>query len=226
MCFIKTNKTLCSIMIEKGKKRKNMVTKQDILDETYLLFAEKGYYLSMSDIAKQVGLKVPSIYSHFQSKDEIIYCVMENKISTYYTTLLDEIKQSLQSDVSTEKRLRQICFSVSDYFSNQQTLRFWKNISLIYHEELRVKCRELVKRQDELLFELLRSIFEIGSKKCEITVKEESVEGGVLLFWTMMQGILDMILIQGGMHMSYDTQIPKIWQAYWDGLVNNKIVCK
>jgi len=55
----------------------NMSKKDEIIDATSELFAEKGYELSMSDIAARVGIKTPSLYSHFESKDEIIGIVLE-----------------------------------------------------------------------------------------------------------------------------------------------------
>jgi len=193
-----------------------MVKKQDILDATYKLFAQKGYYLSMADIAGQVGLKVPSIYSHFQSKDEIIFVVMESRINSYYEHLENEITRLINEDLSSEEKLKTICFSVSKYFTNTETIRFWKNISLIYHEDLRLKCRDLVKSQDEKIFRLLQQIYDEGSIKGEL--KEEYKEGVVLLFWTMMQGILDTILVQGGMSQEFNVYLSMIWKAYWNGI--------
>jgi len=193
-----------------------MVKKQDILDATYKLFAQKGYYLSMADIAGEVGLKVPSIYSHFQSKDEIIFVVMESRINSYYEHLENEITRLINEDLSSEEKLKTICFSVSKYFTNTETIRFWKNISLIYHEDLRLKCRDLVKSQDEKIFRLLQQIYDEGSIKGEL--KEEYKEGVVLLFWTMMQGILDTILVQGGMSQEFNVYLSMIWKAYWNGI--------
>jgi len=197
-----------------------MVKKQDILDATYKLFAQKGYYLSMADIAGQVGLKVPSIYSHFQSKDEIIFVVMESRINSYYEHLENEITRLINEDLSSEEKLKTICFSVSKYFTNTETIRFWKNISLIYHEDLRLKCRDLVKSQDEKIFRLLQQIYDEGSIKGELKeeYKEEYKEGVVLLFWTMMQGILDTILVQGGMSQEFNVYLSMIWKAYWNGI--------
>jgi len=197
-----------------------MVKKQDILDATYKLFAQKGYYLSMADIAGEVGLKVPSIYSHFQSKDEIIFVVMESRINSYYEHLENEITRLINEDLSSEEKLKTICFSVSKYFTNTETIRFWKNISLIYHEDLRLKCRDLVKSQDEKIFRLLQQIYDEGSIKGELKeeYKEEYKEGVVLLFWTMMQGILDTILVQGGMSQEFNVYLSMIWKAYWNGI--------
>jgi AcrR family transcriptional regulator len=40
--------------------------KEEIIKAAAELFSQKGYHLSISDIAKKVNIKPPSIYSHFQ----------------------------------------------------------------------------------------------------------------------------------------------------------------
>lgn len=50
-----------------------MTTKEKILMATLELAAEKGLgAVSLSQIAKKVGIQKPSLYNHFSSKDEII----------------------------------------------------------------------------------------------------------------------------------------------------------
>lgn len=51
----------------------NLDKKEEILETMSELFAQKGYNTSMSDISKKVGIKVQSTYSHYESKDQIVY---------------------------------------------------------------------------------------------------------------------------------------------------------
>ncbi len=49
-----------------------MTTKQKILIEALTLFSEKGYSaVYVGDIADAVGIKAPSLYKHYKSKQEI-----------------------------------------------------------------------------------------------------------------------------------------------------------
>lgn len=51
-----------------------MSRKEDIIYATLELAAEKGMKgVSMSQIADKVGIKAPSLYNHFKSKEEIIH---------------------------------------------------------------------------------------------------------------------------------------------------------
>ena len=57
-----------------------MTTKDKILNAMTDLFSDKGYATSMSDVAGEVGIKVPSIYNHFSGKDEIILECVKREI--------------------------------------------------------------------------------------------------------------------------------------------------
>lgn len=55
-----------------------MTTKQRILDEALTLFSEKGYSaVYVGDIAEAVGIKPPSLYKHFKSKQDIFSGILE-----------------------------------------------------------------------------------------------------------------------------------------------------
>lgn len=55
-----------------------MTTKQKILEEALTLFAEKGYgAVYVGDIAKAVGIKAPSLYKHYRSKQDIFDSCVE-----------------------------------------------------------------------------------------------------------------------------------------------------
>ena len=55
-----------------------MTTKQKILNEALTLFSEKGYRaVYVGDIADAVGIKAPSLYKHYKSKQEIFDSCVE-----------------------------------------------------------------------------------------------------------------------------------------------------
>lgn len=66
-----------------------MSTKQRILDEALTLFAEKGYAnVFVGQIAEAVGIKAPSLYKHFKSKQDI------------FNAILDEMKKRYEEQAS------------------------------------------------------------------------------------------------------------------------------
>ncbi len=61
-----------------------MNTKKRILDEALTLFSEKGYAnVFVADIAKAVGIKAPSLYKHYKSKQDIFNAILDEMKSSY-----------------------------------------------------------------------------------------------------------------------------------------------
>ena len=59
-------------------------TKQRILDKALELFSTQGYdAVSVGEIAKAVGIKAPSLYNHFPSKQAIFDAIMEFTAAQY-----------------------------------------------------------------------------------------------------------------------------------------------
>ena len=59
-------------------------TKQRILDKALELFSTQGYdSVSVGEIAKAVGIKAPSLYNHFPSKQAIFDAIMEATAAQY-----------------------------------------------------------------------------------------------------------------------------------------------
>ena len=55
-----------------------MNTKHRILDEALTLFSEKGYAnVFVAEIAERVGIKAPSLYKHYKSKQAIFDAIIE-----------------------------------------------------------------------------------------------------------------------------------------------------
>lgn len=61
-----------------------MTTKEKILAEALSLFAEKSYSdVYVGDIAAAVGIKAPSLYKHFKSKQDIFSAILQQLTQAY-----------------------------------------------------------------------------------------------------------------------------------------------
>ena len=77
-------------------------TKQRILDQALELFSAKGYdSVSVGEIAKAVGIKAPSLYNHFPSKQAIFDAIVESTAVQYEadTDKIDIHVQNVQKDI-------------------------------------------------------------------------------------------------------------------------------
>lgn len=191
-----------------------MDKKEEIIEIMTELFAEKGYNASMADIAKKVGIKVQSIYSHYESKDQIICMVLDREINTrfkFFETTILETK-----NINSEKALKKIYLSIIDYFNDYQKLKFWRNISLIQNDLLRIKCRDKIRSYEQENGKKMFIIFEKGVEHGEI--KNVNLEGMINLYIAMIQGILDGMLLYYGYTLDMHAYAMKTWDAYWEGI--------
>lgn len=76
-------------------KREN--TKQKIIETALTLFSERGYdAVSVGEIAEAVGIKVPSLYNHYPSKEAIFDAIVE-------TTALQYEKDTGRIDIHVQR---------------------------------------------------------------------------------------------------------------------------
>lgn len=189
--------------------------KEQILEAMYEIFAEKGYNASMSEISKKVGIKPQSLYSHFESKDQIISLTLEKEMKSKFDILATELKKATDAKTS-EEGLKLMFFSIYNYFKEYSKLRFWRNISLINNESLRLMCRDKIRLNEEKNIRKFELIFRKGIESGEI--KNMDVEGMINLYMAMIQGMLDGVLLYYNSSLDLDDYARKIWNAYWEGI--------
>ena len=123
-------------------------TKQRILEKSLELFASKGYdAVSVGEIAKAVGVKAPSLYNHFASKQAIFDAIVEST-AAHYEKDTDEISIHVQdvkqdfalfahiSEDALVEKVRQIFFySLHDHtvsqFRQMMTLEQFRSPELV-----------------------------------------------------------------------------------------------
>lgn len=79
--------------------------KLEIVEAAGLLFSERGYdTTSMRDIAKRVGVKAGSLYSHIENKQELLYIIV-NGVSDRFLAAIEPL---VSSSEPAEERLREV----------------------------------------------------------------------------------------------------------------------
>ena len=105
-------------------------TKQRILDKALELFSAKGYdSVSVGEIAKAVGIKAPSLYNHFPSKQAIFDAIVESTAVQYEsdTDKIDIHVQDVQKDIpifakTTEDALFEKVRQIFEYSLHNETI--------------------------------------------------------------------------------------------------------
>jgi AcrR family transcriptional regulator len=77
-------------------------TREKLLDEAEILFAERGFYgTSINDVAAQLGLTKPGLLHHFPSKEKLYGAVLE-RASAF---LMERLEDKLASAGSPEEQV-------------------------------------------------------------------------------------------------------------------------
>ena len=190
-----------------------MDKKQEILRAAFELFSMRGYHLSLSDLARQAGIKTPSLYGHFESKDQLLEQMIHEEIHRYYRYLDEKIGQI--DHLSCKASLKIIFLFVMEYFSENERLRFWRMIPLIPNERLKSTCTSMITDHDHLYFQHMQKCFLKDISGGEIRARDS--ENALHLYLCMIQGVLDAMLL-------YPNDLDKndfaagIFDTYWEGI--------
>ena len=186
-----------------------MDTKKEIIMAMKEVFSEKGYMASMADVAKIVGIKVPSIYSHYKSKDEIIYFCIEDEIENfkrhYQASLIRD------SEASIESVLQHVFFQYILYFKDINKLRFWNNFDLIPNLELRQKGINMYSVFIADFLNVVKQLFHQAITSGEFDEKKTSDMD--LLYVVAIQGILRGMPKFEGIGLDTDLNYEKLWNV-------------
>ena len=114
-------------------------TKQKILNKALELFSSQGYdSVSVSEIAKAVGIKAPSLYNHFPSKQAIFDAIVESTAAQYEadTDRIDIHVQNAKQDIPvfaeiTEDNLFEKVSQIFEYSLHNETIRQFRRMMTI-----------------------------------------------------------------------------------------------
>jgi AcrR family transcriptional regulator len=90
--------------VAKGARtREGAGTRQAIYEAALDAFAENGYAgASLRDIARRVGIEVASLYNHIESKEELLYRIIENTSNE----MLYELRAAIEAAPPDDPRQR------------------------------------------------------------------------------------------------------------------------
>jgi AcrR family transcriptional regulator len=111
-------------------RRKGELTRERILDAAEALFAERGFDgTTLRDVAACVGLRNPSLYNHFESKESLYAAVLERDIGPLFRLLARYVEQG--RDASAAAAAEEVIASVMQVLTQRPALA-----RLVQHETL------------------------------------------------------------------------------------------
>ena len=154
-------------------------TKQKIIDMALELFAAHGYdAVSVGEIAKAVGIKAPSLYNHYPSKQAIFDAIVESTAKQYEsdTGKINIHVQNVAQDISiftgiTEDALFEKVRQIFVYSLHNETIRNFRRMMTIEQfrspELAALYSKRYVERMIDYHAGIFRALITVGEIPAE-----------------------------------------------------------
>lgn len=198
------------------------MTKEKIFDSAYKLFAIHGYEgTSLSQIANEVGIKKPSIYAHFKSKEEIFTTILEKNIRSltlYLNRIVNEVRGK-----DTETKLSYLLRQLLEYINDSQASRGFWSIVIFFPPSFLIKTiKSNLKILNDKLKIIMEDFIKEGIENKEI--KEDDISNIIYSFTCLIQGnfaIMQYDNMQSKKLFNYQ-RVEKSWEIFWNSIKNDK----
>ncbi|HOJ78349.1 MAG TPA: TetR/AcrR family transcriptional regulator [Bacillota bacterium] len=187
--------------------------KNEILNKALELFANQGYFgTSMDDIAKAVGIKKASLYSHYSGKESIFTAVFDNILADY--SLFINNLTAYNENIGCQEKLTAIFAGYIKNCQNNVKMAFWDRYYYYPPEYLKEYIQKMTYEIEMLLIEKITAIIELGIKNREIIDRE--AHDLALSFYYMMIGFSMAIKFYD--EQDIDKDIAKCITVFLDGI--------
>ncbi len=128
--------------------------RKKIIDAALLLFTQNGYHkTTISQIAKQAGVSKGLTYNYFDTKEELLFAIIDNASES-----IIEIAERLVSSSGYQTTLLNF---LDDYFhflkSNKDFLAL--QLGLLFQPDLKDLTRPLLAKRSGRLYKITRTMF-------------------------------------------------------------------
>jgi AcrR family transcriptional regulator len=188
-------------------------TRQAIIAAAARLFAEKGYEgMTMKEIAREVGIKAPSLYAFFESKEDILLHIYRNVMTEHFQLTVLGLGER---DKPIRAQLYDLLHAIMVFqLKEKLPIRIFMRLLLFPPEVFQIDLRgEFLKLEDREK-ELFSRMFRKGMESGEIRETDSDALAHYLLcvmdglFWEMQR--FDEETFWKRFHI--------VWEQFWDGI--------
>lgn len=193
------------------------MTADRIREVALSFFSQYGYKsTTLAMIAKEVGIKTPSLYAHFNSKKELFFeCLsyaLESDLSFFQRYLLN------QKTVPADQILYKLLVDYERWVSENATSMFCLRMLYLPPHYFADQLIQETNERIEKLRELLYPLFERASTEGQLTIGvNEAVEAYLCLF----DGLIIELLYTGSERFQY--RLKASWQVFSMGLFSRPL---
>ncbi|WP_085522315.1 TetR/AcrR family transcriptional regulator [Tuberibacillus sp. Marseille-P3662] len=172
-------------------------------------FAQNGYDgTSLSAIAADVGIKKPSIYAHFKSKEALFLSILNKTADREYQWMSHYL--SKEPYMNFRDRLYQLLQDLMDRYKHDDHLQFWLRVVFFPPAALYEQVMQRLYNYLDQCEQLITKIFE-REGLINVAPGEASIA---------FMGILDSLFVEllyGGPDRA-ERRVQASWKIFWRGI--------
>lgn len=163
------------------------MTRATILAEARTIFARRGYAeASLREIAEAVGIKTPSLYAHFSSK-EALYAEVYAAVSVDHTAYFDDLVRR-SAALEPLARLQHLLGGIEAYYRDRPDLaEFSLRAAVTEYGPGGEQLRQIFLDSESILADAVRQTYEDGVGAGAFTPGD--AEGFTALVFVIMDGL-------------------------------------
>lgn len=163
------------------------MTRATILSEARAIFGRRGYAeTSLREIAEAVGIKTPSLYAHFASKDAL-YQAVYAEVSIEHTDFFDDLARS-STELEPVARLRHLLGGIEVYYRDRPDLaEFSLRAAVTEFRPGGQGLREIFLDSESTLAAAVRQTYDDGVAAGQFV--EGDADGFIALVFVIMDGL-------------------------------------
>lgn len=191
-----------------------MHTKKKILASSMELFAMNGYEgTSMVMIADKVGIKKPSLYAHYKSKEALFIDVMKAMADNY----IEFVRTSLDVQGQDEKTVLYESFRmhVRDMARDDASIQFYNRFMQYPPKGLESELTASVEQSEKQASMLLESVIARGQRSKEITT-ELDAKSIAHTYFCLIEGLANETIIYTIEEVERHAE--SVWMFFWRGV--------
>lgn len=174
------------------------------------MFTESGYVgASLSEIAKEVGIKTPSIYAHYKSKEQLFLQLIQEVIVEEHKQFIELLHNMEQEPVKQQMYRLFAFFTDLDQLTTGQA--FLKKTMLVPPRHLKEQLKHDFLLYEHELNKGIVSVLDKGVSQGLFTRDEE--ERLIAVFYACVDGILVENQIYDAELFEKRKQL--VWQSLW-----------
>lgn len=192
-----------------------MKTIDHIKCEACKSFGEKGYEAtSMRDIAKQVGIKASSIYSHYESKEALFIEIFHCCIRDYNLDVF--LASKFENKTAKEKLLTLLTNKIEFVNENPFILKFLLRNIFFPPEKLQEKLKvEYKEKTDRPYLNIYHEIYE--ELRESNLIKDDITEKGLIFSFERI--FIGYVIQRSGLSfLNVEETVDDLFNLYWQGI--------